>query len=107
MAIESLHGRCEQRLKNNAELACTGNHDNVNKIPFKLEMLNLGTTLTEWADEMKLDIPWEGGADGIHHIGTGCSKYVLYIGTEKYDAGDMVNNVGSDQTCTVCGMKGP
>jgi hypothetical protein len=45
MVLESLHGRYKERLNNKAELALTAKHNHVDKITFKLEMTNLGTTL--------------------------------------------------------------
>jgi hypothetical protein len=55
MVMESLHGRFKERLKNKYELIFTAKHDHFDRIPFTLGMANLGTTLTEWEEELKLD----------------------------------------------------
>jgi hypothetical protein len=55
MLMESLYGRFKERIKNKYDLIFTARHDHFNEIPFKLEMANIGTTLTEWSEELKLD----------------------------------------------------
>jgi hypothetical protein len=47
MVIESLHGRFKERLESKYELIFKANIDHSNRTPFKLEMSNLGTTLTK------------------------------------------------------------
>jgi hypothetical protein len=105
MFCESLHGRYKELLKNKVELDFTANHDHVEKVPFKLEMANIGTTLAEWADEMKLDVPRVGPPDEVNHIGNGRSQHAMDYVYYQYDDG-VINTVGSDQTCTICGMNG-
>jgi hypothetical protein len=63
-------------------------------------MTNLGTTFTEWADDMKLDLPRGGHPYGIHHIGTGRGNHAMDLGIDQHDDGDIVNALGSDQTCS-------
>jgi hypothetical protein len=96
MVVESLHGRCHEGLKQKVELSFTTKHDRVNKIPFKLEMANLGTTLTEWEDELKVGVS-QGTREGVHHINIG--SHVRYSAPE--DPLDYVNVIDSVQTCSV------
>jgi hypothetical protein len=58
------------------------------------------------ADEMKLDVPHGDRPDGINHIGNGRSPNSTGHARNQYNDGDMINAVGSDQTCTLCGMNG-
>jgi hypothetical protein len=46
MVVESFHGRCREHLKPKVELSFTTKHDQIDKVPFKLEMVNLSTALT-------------------------------------------------------------
>jgi hypothetical protein len=55
---------------------------------------------------MKLDVPRGGRPDGVTHIGSGRSQNAMDYACDQYDDGDMINAIGSDQTCTVCGMNG-
>jgi hypothetical protein len=104
IVIDSFHGRYKERLKNKAELAFTAKHNHVEKIPFKIEMNNLGTTFAEWADEMKIDVPRGGWPDGVNNIGSGRIPHTMEYACDQYGDGDMINTLRSDQTCTVCGM---
>jgi hypothetical protein len=77
MVLDSLHGRCNERLKNKAALAFTAKQNHVDKISFKLEMTNLSTTVAEWSDEMKLDVPRGGRPDGVNNIGSGRRPHAM------------------------------
>jgi hypothetical protein len=100
MVFDSLHSRCRERLEQKVELSFTIKHDRVNKLLFKLEMANIGTTLTKWAEEMKVGVP-QGTREGVHHINTGS------LGLSSAPEGPLncVNAINSIQTCSVCGMR--
>jgi hypothetical protein len=98
MVMESLHGSFKERLKNKSELAFTAKHDHFNRIPFKLEMDNLGTTLTEWSEELKLDMTRFSRPDAVHRINQ--PGFV-----DEYDEG-LIHAIGSDLNCTLCGVPG-
>jgi hypothetical protein len=98
MVMESLHGRFKERLKKKSELAFTAKHDHFNRIPFKLEMANLATTLTEWSEELKLDTTRFSRPDAVHHINQ--------PGFVDEDDDGLIHAIGSDLNCTLCGVPG-
>jgi hypothetical protein len=98
MVMEYLHGRFKERLKNKSELAFTAKHDHFNRIPFKLEMANLGTTLTEWSEELKLDTTRFSRPDAVHHINQ--------PGFVDEDDDGLIHAICSDLNCTLCGVPG-
>jgi hypothetical protein len=98
MVMEYLHGRFKERLKNKSELAFTAKHDHFNMIPFKLEMTNLGTTLTEWSEELKLDTTRFNRPDTVHHINQ--------PGFVDEDDDSLIHAIGSDLNCTLCEVPG-
>jgi hypothetical protein len=57
MIVYSLHDHCRERLKQKVEMSFTTKHDRLDKVPFKLEMANMGTNLPEWAEEMNVGVP--------------------------------------------------
>jgi hypothetical protein len=101
MVVDSLYGRCRERLKQKVELSFTTKHDRIDRVPFKLEMTDLGTTLTEWAEEMKVGVP-QGTRDGVNHIDHGPANRSLPY---EYPS-EHINAIDSIQTCSVCGMGG-
>jgi hypothetical protein len=98
IAMESLYGRFKEHLKNKYELIFRGNNDNSNKIPFKLEMANLGTTLTEWSDELKLDSSRFSRPDAVHHLDQ--------TGFDNEEDDGLIHAIGSDVNSALCGIPG-
>jgi hypothetical protein len=98
MVMESLHGRFKERLKNKSELIFAANHNHTNNIHFKLELANLGTTLMEWYDELKLDSSHLSHPDAINHLDH------TTIGHNEDDG--LIHAIGSDLNCTLCGIPG-
>jgi hypothetical protein len=96
MAMESLYGRFKERFKSKYEPTFTARHDHFNKTPFKLEMANLGTTLTEWFDELKLDSSRFLRPDAVHHIDQ--------TGFDNYEDDGITHAIGSDFNCALCGI---
>jgi hypothetical protein len=98
IVMESLHGQFKERLKNKYELIFTANHDHSHKIPFKLEMSNLGTTLTEWSDELKLDSSRFSRPDAVHHLDQ------TYFDNKADDG--LIHAIGSDLNCALSRIPG-
>jgi hypothetical protein len=98
MVMESLHGRFKESLKKKSELIFTAKHDHFDRIPFKLQMANLGTTLTEWLEELKLDSSRFSRPDAVHHIAQPAFD-------EEEDDG-LIHAIRSDLNCSLCGITG-
>jgi hypothetical protein len=96
MAIESLHGSFKERLKSKYELIFTAKHDYSNRIIFKLEMENLGTALTEWYEELKLDSSRFSLPDAVQHL--------YQTGFDEEEDGEIIHAIGSDLSCALCGI---
>jgi hypothetical protein len=98
MVMESLHSRFKERPKSKSELIFTAYHDHSNIIPFKLEISNLGTTLTEWSEELKLDSSRFSRPDAVHHLDQ--------TGFDEEEDDGLINAIGSDINCAFCGIPG-
>jgi hypothetical protein len=98
MVMESLHGRFKEHLKNKSELIFTAKHDHSNKIPFKLEIANLGTTLTKWSDELKLDSSRFFRPDAVRHLDQ--------TGFNNEEDDGLIHAIGSDLNCALYGISG-
>jgi hypothetical protein len=96
LVLDTLHPTYHFDLKFRAEKEFGQAHDFDDCIPFKLQMSQLGTTLTTWSTEMRLS---DKKAPRILHI---------YQGTSHDDDDDSQNDPGifalsEDLKCTLCG----
>jgi hypothetical protein len=65
LVLDTLHPSYHMDLKFRAEKEIAQTHDLEDSIPFKLQMSQLGTTLTLWSSEMRLS---ENKAPRVLHI---------------------------------------
>jgi hypothetical protein len=98
MVINSLHGHFKECLKSKSEIMFTAKHDHSNRTPFKLEMANLGTTLTEWSEELKLDSSYFSRPDAVHQL--------AQTGFDEEEDDGLIHAIGSDLKYALCGIPG-
>jgi hypothetical protein len=74
----------------------TAKRDHSSRTPFKLEMANLVTTLTEWSEELKIDFSRFSFPDAVHNIDQ--------HGFDNEDNDGLIRAIGSDLNCALRGI---
>jgi hypothetical protein len=97
LVLDTLHPAFHLDLKFRAEKEFGQAHNYDDSTPFKLQMLQLGTTLTSWSNEMRLS---EKKAPRVLHISQDASN-----NDESYgDPG--IFALYDDMKCSLCGRTG-